>query len=64
MLDRTTANREQIDGDPEERQRARDPELAQRQSLPERMENPVEPMQTAERPLASSKLAYARGAIP
>jgi hypothetical protein len=52
MLDRATANHDQVDADTEDRHRSRDPELTQRQSLPEGMKSPVELMQPAQRSLA------------
>jgi hypothetical protein len=54
MLDRATANHDQVDADTEDRHRSRDPELTQRQSLPEGMKSPVELMQPAQRSLAGS----------
>ena len=51
----------QVDTDTEDGHRSHDPQLTQRQSLPERMKAPVELMQPAQRLLARSSLAYARG---
>jgi hypothetical protein len=54
MLDRATANHDEVNADTEDGHRSPDPELTQRQSLPERMKSPVEPMQPAQRSLAGS----------
>jgi hypothetical protein len=51
---RTTANHDQVDADTKDGHRSHDPELTQRQSLPERMKSPVELMQPAQRSLAGS----------
>jgi hypothetical protein len=47
MLDRATADHEQVGDDTEDGHRPHDPELTQRQSLPERMKSPVQLMQPA-----------------
>ena len=54
MLDRATANHDQVDADTENGHGSHDPERTQRQSLPERMKSPVELMQPAQRSLAGS----------
>ena len=54
MLDRTTANHDEVDTDTEDGRRSHDPQLTQRQSLPERMQSPVELMQPAQGSLAGS----------
>jgi hypothetical protein len=54
MLDRATSSHDQVDADTEEGHRSHDPELAQRQSLPNRMKSQVELMQPAQRSLAGS----------
>jgi hypothetical protein len=54
MLNRATANHDQVNANTEDGHRSPDPELTQRQSLPERMKSPAEPMQPAQRSLAGS----------
>jgi hypothetical protein len=54
MLDRATANHDQVDADTEDGHRSHDPQLTQRQSRPERMKSPIELMQPAQRSLAGS----------
>jgi hypothetical protein len=54
MLDRATANHDQVDADTEDGHYSHDPELTQRQSLPERMKSPVKLMQAVQRSIAGS----------
>jgi len=54
MLDRATANHDQVAADTEDGDRSHDPELTKRQSLPERMKSPVELVQPAQRSFAGS----------
>ena len=54
MLDRATADHDQVDADTEDGHRSDDPELTQRQSLPERMKSPIESIQLTQRSFAAS----------